>query len=80
MVLIHGGGSGVGTAAIQLVSLLGAKCIVTAGSEEKINHAIKLGAKTGFNYKAGNFDDKLLEFTKGIFQNSNDVFFITCFR
>ena len=50
-VLIHAGGSGVGTAAVQLVTLMGGTAFVTAGSKVKIDNAIKLGAKAGWNYK-----------------------------
>jgi len=50
-VLIHAGGSGVGTALVQLVAHLGAFPIVTAGSKEKIDRAISLGAVFGANYK-----------------------------
>ena len=64
-VLIHAGGSGVGTAAIQLAVLAGAKPIITAGSEAKISTAMKLGAVAGFNYKEGDFSEKVLEYTKG---------------
>lgn len=65
-VLIHAGGSGVGTAAVQLVALAGAKSIVTAGSQEKIKKALELGASAGFNYKEGEFAKKVLEVTAGI--------------
>ncbi|XP_077994863.1 quinone oxidoreductase PIG3-like isoform X2 [Glandiceps talaboti] len=64
-VLIHAGGSGVGTATVQLVRLAGAVPIVTAGSQEKIQTAIGLGAEAGFNYKEGSFVDKVLNQTKG---------------
>lgn len=43
-VLIHAGGSGVGTAATQLAILHGARVIVTAGSESKRQHSLELGA------------------------------------
>jgi len=65
LVLIHGGGSGVGTAAIQLVKLAGAVPIVTAGSDKKIAFAKSLGATEGFNYKTGEFKDALLKHTEG---------------
>mgnify|MGYP001795109311 CR=1 FL=1 len=56
--LIHAGGSGVGTAAVQLTQLAGSRSLVTAGSEEKISMAISLGAMAGFNYKIQrNFSD-----------------------
>ncbi|XP_002131685.2 quinone oxidoreductase PIG3-like [Ciona intestinalis] len=64
-VLIHGGGSGVGTAAVQLVTLAGAKAIVTAGTDEKIAFAKKLGAMDGFNYKKSEFKDHVLGATNG---------------
>lgn len=68
LVLIHGGGSGVGTAAIQLVKLAGAKSIVTAGTENKIKLAKELGAINGINYKKGEFSSKVMEMTnnKGV--------------
>jgi NADPH:quinone reductase-like Zn-dependent oxidoreductase len=43
-VLVLGAGSGVGTAAIQLAKVLGARVIATASSNEKLEHALKLGA------------------------------------
>ena len=52
-VMVHAGGSGVGTAAVQLVKLAGAQSFVTAGSQHKIETAIKLGAAQGSNYKTG---------------------------
>ncbi|XP_060069664.1 quinone oxidoreductase PIG3-like [Ylistrum balloti] len=64
-VLIHAGGSGVGTAAVQLAGLVGVTSIVTAGSEVKINKAKDLGAVAGFNYKDGDFGPKVLEVTNG---------------
>lgn len=64
-ILIHAGGSGVGTAAIQLGRLLGAKIIVTAGTEEKLDHALELGAFAAFNYKEEDFSQKVLKATKG---------------
>merc|ERR1719427_1934727 len=65
LVLIHGGGSGVGTAAVQLVKLAGAVPIVTAGTTKKIDFAKSLGASEGFNYKEGEFKDALLKHTAG---------------
>ncbi|XP_077863127.1 quinone oxidoreductase PIG3-like [Saccoglossus kowalevskii] len=62
-VLIHAGGSGVGTAAVQLVRLAGGVPIVTAGSEDKIKKAVSLGAEVGFNYKEGSFVEKVLKQT-----------------
>ncbi|XP_028652652.1 quinone oxidoreductase PIG3 isoform X1 [Erpetoichthys calabaricus] len=64
-VLIHAGGSGVGTAAIQLCRLAGAVPVVTAGSADKLKKSMELGAAAGFNYKEEDFSSCLLTFTKG---------------
>jgi len=64
-VLIHAGGSGVGTAAVQLVKLAGASSFVTAGTENKIKNAIDLGAGGGCNYKTGNWKDEVMKWTDG---------------
>jgi tumor protein p53-inducible protein 3 len=65
-VLIHAGGSGVGTAAVQLCRQFGARALVVAGSAEKINFAKSLGAEEGFNYKEEAFEPKVLKHTEGI--------------
>jgi len=54
-VLIHAGGSGVGSAAIQLARLVGATVITTAGSDEKLEKAKALGAQYLINYKKQDF-------------------------
>ncbi|KAK6168892.1 hypothetical protein SNE40_020054 [Patella caerulea] len=64
-VLIHGGGSGVGTALTQLVKLAGGIPIVTAGSLQKLEKAKSLGAVAGFNYKTEKFSDGVLAATSG---------------
>ncbi|MEO1916554.1 MAG: NAD(P)H-quinone oxidoreductase [Myxococcales bacterium] len=53
--LVHGGGSGIGTAFIQLVKEAGARCIITAGSEEKCKRCLELGADVAVNYREGDF-------------------------
>jgi putative PIG3 family NAD(P)H quinone oxidoreductase len=53
--LVHGGGSGIGTAFIQLVKEAGAKCIITAGSEAKCKRCLELGADVAVNYREGDF-------------------------
>src|SRR5699024_2206631 len=59
-VLIHAGGSGVGTAAIQLAKQIGkANVITTAGSQEKLDFAKKLGADYCINYKKQEFDEEV---------------------
>ncbi|CAC5395768.1 TP53I3 [Mytilus coruscus] len=65
-VLIHAGGSGVGTAATQLSVLAKAKPLVTAGSIEKIDMAKSLGAVAGFNYKEGDFSLGVKQYTKDV--------------
>jgi putative PIG3 family NAD(P)H quinone oxidoreductase len=63
--LVQGGGSGVGTAAIQLLKEAGAKTIVTAGSEEKCKRCVELGASAAINYRDGDFTDKVRDITGG---------------
>jgi putative PIG3 family NAD(P)H quinone oxidoreductase len=63
--LIHGGGSGIGTAAIQLVRAAGGTAIVTAGSEEKCARCRELGAQVAVNYKEGDFVSAAREATDG---------------
>jgi NADPH2:quinone reductase len=53
--LIHGGSSGIGTAAIQLAKAFGARVVATAGSEEKCDACRRLGADVAVNYKAQDF-------------------------
>ncbi|GAB4440547.1 MAG: NAD(P)H-quinone oxidoreductase [Anaerolineae bacterium] len=64
-VLIHGGASGVGTAAIQLVREAGGRAIVTAGSDEKIASCRQLGAELAVNYKEEDFAERVLAHTNG---------------
>ena len=63
--LVHGGGSGIGTAAIQLARAAGARCIVTAGSAEKCQRCLDLGADVALNYRDGDFAPQVLEATGG---------------
>ncbi len=53
--LIHGGGSGVGIAAIQIARLLGGEAWITAGTDEKCAKARELGATLAVNYKRDDF-------------------------
>src|SRR3984885_5102756 len=50
-VLIHGGTSGIGTAAIQLAAAFGARVYATAGSADKARACERLGATRGIDYK-----------------------------
>lgn len=63
--LIHGAGSGVGTAAIQLAVSVGAPVIATAGSSDKMNRGLELGASHGINYRDEDFAARALEITGG---------------
>jgi tumor protein p53-inducible protein 3 len=56
--LIHGGGSGVGTAATTLCKLAGVRVIVTAGSDEKCARCLEHGADAAINYKTEDFAEK----------------------
>jgi NADPH:quinone reductase-like Zn-dependent oxidoreductase len=60
-ILIHGGGSGIGTFAIQVAKALGAKVAVTAGSQEKLNVCASLGADVLINYKEQDFVEVIRE-------------------
>jgi tumor protein p53-inducible protein 3 len=64
-VLMHGGASGVGTAAIQLVREAGGRMIVTASSEAKITRCRELGADLVINYKKEDFVQRVQAFTGG---------------
>ncbi|HVE72829.1 MAG TPA: NAD(P)H-quinone oxidoreductase [Thermoanaerobaculia bacterium] len=57
-VLIHGGGSGVGTAATTLAKLAEARVLVTAGSAEKCAQCLAHGADVAINYREEDFVEK----------------------
>ena len=57
-VLIHGGGSGVGTAATTLCKLAGVRVLVTAGSREKCERCLEHGADIAINYREEDFVEK----------------------
>ena len=63
--LVHGGASGVGTAAIQLAKALGpARVIVTVGGEDKAAACRALGADHAILYKTEDFSKRVLEITE----------------
>ncbi|XP_076466810.1 quinone oxidoreductase PIG3-like [Babylonia areolata] len=64
-VLIHGGASGVGTAATQLCLQAGAHPLVTAGTAAKLQAARGLGATAAFNYKEDDVAAGVLKATEG---------------
>jgi NADPH:quinone reductase-like Zn-dependent oxidoreductase len=67
-VLVHAAGSGVGSIAIQLAKLRGARVITTAGSDEKLAHARELGADETINYTNADWPKEVRRLTdrKGV--------------
>ena len=63
--LVHGGSSGIGTTAIQLAKAFGAKVYTTAGTAEKCEACLKLGADRAINYKTEDFAAIIKEETGG---------------
>ncbi|WP_294641160.1 zinc-binding dehydrogenase [uncultured Aureimonas sp.] len=63
-ILVHAGGSGIGTAAIQLAKRHGATVITTVGSDEKIEPARALGADHVINYRSDRFEGVVRKLTK----------------
>ncbi len=53
--LVHGGSSGIGTTAIQLAHVFGARVFTTAGSQEKCDACLALGAERAINYRDEDF-------------------------
>lgn len=64
--LVHGGTSGIGTTAIQLAKLFGAKVFVTCGSAEKAERCRELGADRAIDYKTENFADVIKSEASGV--------------
>ena len=64
-VLIHGGGGGVGTAAVQLARQHGCRVLVTAGSDAKLARCVELGADAGINYADDDLKEALRRETGG---------------
>lgn len=65
-VLIHGGGSGIGTTGIQIAVALGARVAVTAGSPRKLDACRALGADILIDYREEDFVDRIREETGGL--------------
>jgi putative PIG3 family NAD(P)H quinone oxidoreductase len=64
-VLIHGGTSGIGTTAIQLARAFGATVYATAGSSDKCDACVRLGAAFAINYRSEDFVSVVGERTNG---------------
>ncbi len=62
-VLIHAAGSGVSVAAIQIARMIGARVLVTAGSEAKLSKAKELGAEEGIPYRELDFAKEVRKLT-----------------
>ena len=63
--LVQGGSSGIGVTAIQMAKALGARVIVTAGSDDKCEACVKLGADHAINSKTHDFVEEAKRLTDG---------------
>ena len=63
--LIQGGTSGIGVTAIQMAKAAGARVIATAGSDDKCQACLKLGADHAINYKTQDFVEEVKRLTEG---------------
>ena len=63
--LVQGGSSGIGVTAIQIAKALGATVFVTAGSDEKCQACLALGADHAINYKTADFAEEVNRITDG---------------
>lgn len=64
-VLVHGGSSGIGVAAIQMIKAFGGHVLVTAGTATKCQACLDLGAALAINYKEKDFLTEVKAFTEG---------------
>jgi putative PIG3 family NAD(P)H quinone oxidoreductase len=64
-ILVHGGTSGIGTAALALARAFGARVFATAGSPEKCAASLRLGAEVAIDYRAQDFVSVVREKTGG---------------
>ncbi|GHF43754.1 NAD(P)H quinone oxidoreductase [Streptomyces mashuensis] len=64
--LVHGGGSGIGTMAVQLGKAVGARVAVTAGGPEKLERCRELGADVLIDYREQDFVEELHKVTGGV--------------
>ncbi len=63
--LVHGGTSGIGTTAIQLARIFGARVFTTAGSADKCAACLQLGAEAAINYREQDFVAEVKKLTGG---------------
>ncbi|MGV0871736.1 NAD(P)H-quinone oxidoreductase [Mycolicibacterium sp. XJ879] len=59
LMLVHGGGSGIGTHAVQVGRALGCRVAVTAGSRNKLDLCAELGAEITINYRDEDFVERI---------------------
>lgn len=64
-ILVHGGSSGIGVAAIQMAKALGSTVYTTAGSDDKCSFCEQLGADKAINYKTADFKEEIKALTNG---------------
>ncbi len=64
-VLIHGGSGGIGSAAIVLAKLFGARVFTTSGSDDKCDYCLSLGADHALNYQQACFVESVQSLTEG---------------
>jgi putative PIG3 family NAD(P)H quinone oxidoreductase len=64
-ILVHGGTGGIGSTAIMLAREFGANAIATAGTKEKCQSSLAIGATAAINYKAKDFVTETLALTQG---------------
>ncbi|GAN86844.1 NAD(P)H-quinone oxidoreductase [Komagataeibacter intermedius] len=64
-VLVHGGTSGIGTTAIQLVRAMGGTVYATAGTQDKCTLCTALGATAAINYRTEDFPQRIKDLTDG---------------
>jgi putative PIG3 family NAD(P)H quinone oxidoreductase len=63
--LVHGGSSGIGTMAIQIAHIYGARVLTTAGTERKTEFCRSLGADVAINYRCEDFVEIVKAATDG---------------
>jgi len=64
-ILVHGGSSGIGTTTMQLAKASGASVITTAGSDDKCDFCMVLGADHALNYRSSDWEQRVGELTAG---------------
>jgi len=64
-VLVHGGGGGVGTAALRLLAESANPCFVTVGGDDKARRAVALGAAAAIDYRREDFAERVGALTGG---------------